>query len=916
MSRPVAVEPEPLILTFEQVGPDDRARVGGKGANLGAMTRAGLPVPPGFCVTTAAWTRFIAALPEPEARFAALDALDGTDVDAARAAAEAMRAALGSLPMPAEIATAVTSGWTALGTEHPLAVRSSATAEDLPGASFAGQQDTYLNVRGEAALLDAVRRCWISLFTDRAVLYRARSGFGHRGVRLSVVVQRLMDPEVSGILFTADPVSGHRGVVSIDAGFGLGEALVSGLISADLYQVDRRRRRVTLARPGDKAFAIRSLPGGGTRREDLPEERRRARALDDDQVLALADLGVRVEAHSGGVPQDIEWCIAGGTIHVVQTRPITSLFPIPDAKPARDDGLRVFVSFGHVQMMLGAMPRLAHEVWQYFFPAGKGWAPTLRDPARLSPVMPVAAGRLYIDVTGAFRVPRLRRMMLVVLSHMYEALAAGADALCARPEFRPAPAGFLRMFAALLRIVGPVVGRFPAVLLIQDPVAGARRAHHGIEAQQAAARERIRGAPTPAARIRQAATELSATFAPVRRHLARLGGALLAHSLLRRLARGRWADGVRDQVDLLLRGLPGNVTTEMDLAVGDLTDLARPHAALAALLREVAGERRADGAWAGTRARIAAVSGGPEFLAALDAFLERYGDRGVGEIDVSRPRWRDDPSLLLRVITGGLSAGGEAGAHRRQHRSQAEQGDAAVARLVDAAGRGLGGTFRRFLVSRLCRVTRAGLGLREHPKFMLVRVLGTVRAEALAAGETLAGRGQLSEPRQVFHLGFEELAAALDDASIDLRASVAERVEAHRRDQARRPPVVISSDGETPTLAVERADLPPGAMPGTAASNGVVEGLARVVRDPDREVLHAGEILVAPFTDPGWTPLFVHAAGVVTEVGGLMTHGAVVAREYGIPAVVSVAGALDRIRTGQRIRVDGTRGFVQILEAS
>jgi pyruvate,water dikinase len=274
------VTPAPLTLAFDDIGAGDISIVGGKGANLGALSHAGIPVPPGFCATTSAYQKFIAQLPDSDARFAELEKLDGTDVDAARRTAEATRGALDKLPVPADVAAAVKESWRLLGADDPLAVRSSATAEDLPGASFAGQQDTYLNVRGETALMDAVRRCWISLFTDRAVLYRARNGFGHRDVGLAVVVQKLVDPDVSGILFTADPVSGNRNVVSIDAGFGLGEALVSGLIEADLYKVEKREAgqgtregqpRILLARAGDKAFAIRSVPGGGTRQEPLPE---------------------------------------------------------------------------------------------------------------------------------------------------------------------------------------------------------------------------------------------------------------------------------------------------------------------------------------------------------------------------------------------------------------------------------------------------------------------------------------------------------------------------------------------------------------------------------------------------------------------------------------------------------------------
>ncbi|HEY0092894.1 MAG TPA: PEP/pyruvate-binding domain-containing protein, partial [Archangium sp.] len=242
---------EPLILPFEHISAAELPRVGGKGANLGEMARAGFPVPPGFCVTTAAFDAFLAGCGELPALYAELEALDGKDVEAARRAAESMRAALGRAPLPPTVAEAVLATWRELGTEASWAVRSSATAEDLPDASFAGQQDTYLNIRGADALLDAVRRCWVSLFTDRAVLYRARSGFGHRGVKLSVVVQRMVLPEVSGILFTADPITGRRGAVSTDAGFGLGEALVSGLINADLYKVDKETGALLEVHVGD-----------------------------------------------------------------------------------------------------------------------------------------------------------------------------------------------------------------------------------------------------------------------------------------------------------------------------------------------------------------------------------------------------------------------------------------------------------------------------------------------------------------------------------------------------------------------------------------------------------------------------------------------------------------------------------------
>jgi pyruvate,water dikinase len=448
--------------------------------------------------------------------------------------------------------------------------------------------------------------------------------------------------------------------------------------------------------------------------------------------------------------------------------------------------------------------------------------------------------------------------------------------------------------------------RVPIVLFTGDPARRAARVDGELTDLVGKVRSRVLAQPTPGERVRQCMREFNGFFQSVRPQLSHVISGVIAHRLLAVLARGHWADGVRDEVDRLLRGLPGNVTTEMDLAVGDLTDLVRPNPELGALLR--------DRPWAEIRSRLPNVVGGPEFANALDAFLGLYGDRGASEIDMSRPRWRDDPSMLIRVVTGGLSAERDAGSHREHHRKQVAEGEEAARRLTAAARRGPLGFLRSRWVRRLCRVARAGLGLREHPKWSIVRFLGVARAEVVAAGATLAKRGQIREANDVWHLGLEELARALDDASIDLRDAVAVRAEAFQSDRARRPPVVLSSDGETPTLTFDHANLPAGAFPGTAASNGVVEGPARVIRDPDREVLHAGEILIAPFTDPGWTPLFVYAAGVVTEVGGLMTHGAVVAREYGIPAVVSVARATERIRTGQRVRVDGTRGFVQVLE--
>lgn len=896
---------EPLILPFERISAADLPRVGGKGANLGEMARAGFPVPPGFCVTTAAFDAFLAGCAELPSLYAALDALDGKDVEAARRAAESTRAVLGRVPLPPAVADAVLATWRTLGPEASWAVRSSATAEDLPDASFAGQQDTYLNIRGEEALLDAVRRCWVSLFTDRAVLYRARSGFGHQAVKLSVVIQRMVLPEVSGILFTADPISERRGTVSIDAGFGLGEALVSGLINADLYKVDKATGALLDVRVGDKALAIRPRPEGGTWEEHLPEATRQARALDDATLRELVAMGVRIESHYGK-PQDIEWCIEVGKLYVVQTRPITSLYPLPAPAPD-DEGLHAYASFGHVQMMTDPMPPLSLQVWRLMFPFGRtppgpGGAP---GETRL---LAIAGSRLFVDVTPLLRHPVMRRVLTGLLGHVYENIGQGLSTLAGRPSFqRGANHGRARL-RNLGRFLIPVMARVLSRFFTADPDGLRPGVESYSESLIAEMRARLAAAAPGAARLREARQVASELLARALVLPPRIGVGLLAKGLLGKLSR-HGDSGMEDDLAALERGLPGNVTTEMDLAVGDLADRVRPHPALAELLRS----RPATEALAAARD----VEGGPAFLEAWQAFLDRYGMRGPGEIDLSRPRYRDEPAPLISAILGGVGptgAGRAAGEHRAHHAALAAKAEAAGERLIAASRRGPLGGLRAKLARRCVRLARAGIALREHPKFLLIRVLALVRDAMREAGTLLVRRGSLGSVEDVYLFHFEELIAALEaEQAPELRPLAEERRAVLQRDAKRAPPFVMASDGEIPSLAV-REDLPPGALPGTAASAGVVEGLARVVLDPASEVLHAGEILIAPHTDPGWTPLFVHAAGLVTEVGGLMTHGSVVAREYGIPAVVSVTGATQRIRTGQRIRVDGTRGFVEILE--
>ena len=886
------------MLPFESLGAADLPYVGGKGANLGEMTRAGLPVPPGFCVTTEAFRRFLAGDPDLEtAVYARLAALAPDDVAGVRAAGQTIRARLLELPVPAEVEAALLEAWQRLGPDEAYAVRSSATAEDLPGASFAGQQDSYLNVQGREALVDALRRAWVSLFTDRAILYRAQNGFDHRDVTLSAVVQRMVLPEVSGILFTADPLTGHRHVASIDAGFGLGEALVSGIISADNFRVDKRTGEILERRIADKKLAIRPLPAGGTEPVALAAADSQRASLSDAQARALTELGGRVEAHYGQ-PQDIEWVIdAAGDLYLVQSRPITSLFPLPEPAPT-DGGLHAYASLGHAQVMTDVMTPMGRSVFPIILPFGKSG-----DPGAASALVAEAAGRLYTDLTPALHFAPARRLILRFLGIADPLMAGAMRELVARPEFREGPAakapkGALR---GLLHWVGPILLGLQARLWLADPDAGLADVEGACDALVDEARARMAAAAPGVARLNEARWALGRALPVLLRVMPPVMGAGYAgRAILGKLAGGRAEPG---DLDAIVRGLEGNVTTDMDLAVGDLGDLARARPALA--------ERIAAGDPATAIADIERLAEAAEFLAAWRAFLDRYGMRGPSEIDIGRPRWREAPDSLLRMVAGNLRA--EPGAHRVHQRRMAEAGAAAGERLVAAAAHGPLAPLRARLARRCLRLVRGGMPVREHPKFALIRIMGLCKDALWEAADQLLAAGRLDAAEDLLWLKLPELIEGLQRPGMDLRATVADRRVAEARFEGLRPPRVITSDGEIPEVRHAAADLPEGALAGVSASAGVVEGVARVVLDPSATLLRPGEILVAPFTDPGWTPLFINAAALVMEVGGLMTHGSVVAREYGIPAVVGVLEATTRIQTGQRLRVDGNRGFVEIL---
>ncbi|ADU10187.1 pyruvate phosphate dikinase PEP/pyruvate-binding protein [Micromonospora sp. L5] len=846
------------------------AAVGGKGAHLGALTRIdGVRVPPGFCVTTDAFRLAVARTPALAGPLDRLARADADDPAALRTAAAEVRRVVERTALPGDVAAAVTAALAGLGADAAYAVRSSATAEDLPTASFAGQQDTYLNVVGTAEVLRHVSRCWASLFTDRAVTYRRRHGIDDRAVDMAVVVQLMVVPDAAGIMFTADPVTGNRTVVSVEAGFGLGEALVSGLVNPDVFTV--RDGAVAGRTIGAKARAVRAVPGGGTRETPVDPARQAQPALTDAQAVRLAALGRRIEARFG-CPQDIEWALTGDDIHILQSRPITTLFPVPAAADGR---FHVYLSVGHQQMMTDAMKPLGLSMWRQ----------TAMAP------MHEAGGRLFVDATPHLSTAAGRTAFLGMIGRADPLTRDALDTVLARdvvpaaPD--PAPAG------------PPVGGPPPSI--DTDPAIVTTLVERSRESIAALRRDiGTRSGPELFDFLTEAFAEHKRVLTdPVSAQVI-MAGMQATWWLNDKL--GEWL-GERDAADTLTLSAPGNVTAEMGLALLDVADVVRAYPEVVAFLQDAADDGFLD--------ELPKLPGGVEARDAIAGYLDRYGMRCVGEIDITRPRWSEHPATLVPLILDNVRTFAPGAAARRFAQGR-ERAEAKAREVLDRLRALPDGERRAAETQAVIERVRTFAGYREYPKYDIVSRYAVYKQALMAEAGRLARAGVLAGPEDVFYLTFDEFREVAATGSVDA-ALIRRRREEFRAHRALTPPRVLTSDGEALNGSYRRDDVPPGALAGLAVSAGVVEGRARVVADLAGADLEPGDILVTAHTDPSWTPLFVAVAGLVTEVGGLMTHGAVIAREYGLPAVVAVPDATRLIPDGGRIRVHGADGYVELL---
>ncbi|MFI7700139.1 PEP/pyruvate-binding domain-containing protein [Nonomuraea sp. NPDC049480] len=824
-----------LVLPLDDAAAD-LATVGGKGASLARLIQAGLPVPGGFHITTEAYRAFVRDFRD--------DILRAGD-------AERIAELFACHEMPESIAGEIRRAYAALGDDVPVAVRSSATAEDLPEMSFAGQQDTYLNIRGDA-LLDAVKRCWASLWNARAIAYRDQNGVPHDDVALAVVVQELVDADAAGIMFTADPVTGARDETVVNASWGLGEAVVGGQVTPDTIVV--AHGAVTRSRTSDKTVMTVRTPTG-TEERPVPGELRRVPVLSPEQAVELAALGALVQ-DVYGMPMDVEWARSGDAFAIVQARPITGIKP-------------------------------QTEEWNDSLKGDYLWT-----AANLGEAIP----DVMTPVTWSF-----------VRMFIHEAMAASS-----LPGFD---------------LVGNIGGRFYMNLSIVHTIAAALGMESRLSATENVFGKLPPGLDVPKAEIsrweivkrvvpmainiqRRVRTNLKgmrAFLATSRQRCEELRAAIAATGSGPELAR-LWADEIEPHMVTSCRMLE---------AAGRQGGSTLVHTR--DKLREMMGDTDAEAMLTGVNAGGELASLGPVMgLTRLargeitrEEFARAYGHRGPHEFEVSIPRPGEDPDWIDAQLAGlrDVQAGTEA-LLARQEKAREEAWARFAARYPGKEAK------MRERVRRWSAVVRD----RESTRSENMRAFWVLRAFTVRAGE-LTGHGD-----DVFYLYLEELLDLLRGNAAGL-----ERVPVRRatyEKYAALPPY--------PTLIVGRFDpvrwaagpdrrgdlydarggmAPVGdTVTGFPGAPGVVEGIARVISGPEEgERLKPGEILVTTLTNVGWTPMFPRAAAVVTDMGAPLSHASIVARELGIPAVVGTGNATMRLRDGDRIRVDGERGTVELL---
>ncbi|MBL7162677.1 MAG: hypothetical protein ISS57_08730 [Anaerolineales bacterium] len=954
------VTPEPLPQLFIPLFTPNASleQVGGKGLNLIKLARTGFPVTNAFLIPTECYWEFVNENLLDSFIQDALKSLDSTSPEALSAASAEIRTQFERGAISPKIASALEIAWRWLSA-HPVAVRSSATAEDLPDMSFAGQQDTFLNIVGDEALREAVVKCWSSLWTTRAIGYRARNNISHQDVALCVIVQNMVPSDASGVMFTANPLTGCRTETAIDATLGLGEALVGGYVEPDHYVVAtqgggvhfRRRRakrsaphllgpskaRITHKFQGSKSITITGKAEGGVITQEA--DRSSQQAIPDKIILQLAEMGQRV-AELYNFPQDIEWAYilpppsppearpeqsrrvggrrgAGGDeggLYLLQSRPITSLFPLPEGMGP--EPLKFMIGFQAVQGVVDPFTPLGQDLMMLVLTGG-GSAFKLEHTIETQTAFYIAAERIFINMTPILRTPQGNKVYPKVIKAIDPGVAQATAELVKDPRFapihhRPSLSTIRRFAGFMLPFVGQVIRVF------RNPERRKAEIMQAFDDKVAVTKARQISSGdmwedfSQSMQLLHEAKDLFPDFVipkgipPIVAGMAPFFGILERFSL-----EAAAATGIERFKTIFLeisRGMPDNVTTEMDLVLWGTAQTLRNDPDSSKAFDNTPAAALAASYLAGSLPPLAQKT--------IADFMDKFGARGLAEIDLGRKRWGEDPTHIMQVLLSYLAIDDPALAPDVVFERGAIAAQEAAVLLEQEVRKLPGGRIKARLVRFAANRYRAVGGMREAPKFFAIRMMGIIRQGLLESGQNFVDAGLLDQADDLFFLYIRELNEIVQQAQFppDIRTRIAERRVLRKREMLRKQiPRVLLSDGTAFYEGVAAPDGDDNAIVGDPVSPGVVEGNVRVVLNPHETQLKPGEILVCPGTDPAWTPLFLAAGGLIMEVGGMMTHGSVVAREYGIPAVVGVHQATTRLETGQRIRMNGSTGQIEVI---
>jgi pyruvate,water dikinase len=860
-----------LILSLDGITDSDQSIVGAKAVGLARLKRLGVPVPDAFCILADAYRTHVNS-PSPKAMVndALLLLVKTESFDIAKTLDEVRRVIIES-PMDDVLAAEIEFCYRTLAADR-LAVRSSATAEDLPGHSFAGLYDTYLGIANLEDCLIAIKKCWASLWTERAFRYRQKNNFDHLKVSMAVIVQCLIPADVSGVLFTADPVTGDNNRIIIEACFGLGDALVSGKVAPDRIVLDKSNLKVL-------SHSTSTL------------------CIKDQTAQKLANLAVKVEDEFG-CPQDIEWAVCCNEIFLLQSRPITT---IPKAKSWEDR--QIWSSFAAREVMPDAVTPAT--LWMLEFFEEKLFNPAFDllciDKDNI-PIYDLIAGRVYFN--AGLWVAVIRHFRIIRNLDWSKLAGSEPEMLQLIEKLSNTPTEDLpRIRHNHVRFIL----RLP--LLTASVLCNTRRKSQSILANARKTNEKWACLDTSSLSAERLADCLIGAGADLHERIINVFNFLcmiywMAYFPILDIVCNRWFPDEQSCARRLLAGLGNMEDAEAGLDLWRLAASANLSLPLKKLIC-------ADIDWNTLQAELSKTESGRDFLKGWDEFMQFHGHHCRGELEIYNRRWSETPDYILGLIRSYISSMDKADPLENHKRVAAER-----EQLAQRCRRKLTNPIKRALFNHLLIRAQYGSVFRENIKSEVIKLITSMRSILLELGRKLAAGTLIADCNDVFFLRLEELVLLTRGQSkVDIKEIIATRQTEYKKWQSITPPGVIFGRFVPDRYVPAGVNVDANLLDGLAVSPGVVNGKARVIlRADDNEQVQAGEILIAPFTDPGWTPYFIPAAGIVMEQGGLLSHGAIVAREYGIPAVVNVGNATKIIKTGQMIEVDGDRGVVRILK--